>query len=147
MDINSSSYEHYRKSALVTINTVEQTVSDIGPVLLDLGNVCYRSGLSISTDSSHHYIHRKGLYRVDAALTFVPLKDGILTVYLTVDGQKLSASVRTQTVHIGDTYTINVAVPAFNADQALVGDAAVEMYCKGATGEITCVMVGTVKLA
>lgn len=72
MNCNSNVNEQFRKSVLVSVDDVGQIIDTANEESLLLGQVVYQSGTALELSESYHRIKRKGLYRADASVVFVP---------------------------------------------------------------------------
>lgn len=147
MDFNSNLNEHYRKSVLTTVNEVAEPIGDDDETTLFLGWPVYQSGTALEADDHWHKILRKGLYRVDASVTFVPSRDGRATVRILLDGKELPASRSFVTVREGEYCTIAACVPAFDRAEATSLSPKIEVTIHSVAGCVTRTMLSTIKLA
>ena len=148
MDCNSNINEQFRKSVLVSIDDVEQiydNVNEESPLLL--GQVVYQSGTALELSESYHRIKRKGLYRADASVVFIPKDDGIITVRMLLSGCMLPSSKTRLTVEKNKYYTILSCVPAFDRVFSLDLTPKLELTIAGVPGIVVRTMLSTTKLA
>ena len=148
MDCNSNVNEQFRKSVLVSVDDVEQiydNVNEESPLLL--GQVVYQSGTALELSESYHRIKRKGLYRADASVVFIPKDDGIVTVRMLLSGCMLPSSKTRLTVEKNKYYTILSCVPAFDRIFSLELTPKLELTIAGVPGIVVRTMLSTTKLA
>ena len=148
MDYNSNINEQFRKSVLVSVDDVEQiydNVNEESPLLL--GQVVYQSGTALELSESYHRIKRKGLYRADASVVFIPKDDGIITVRMLLSGCMLPSSKTRLTVEKNKYYTILSCVPAFDRVFSLELTPKLELTIAGVPGIVVRTMLSTTKLA
>ena len=148
MDYNSNVNEQFRKSVLVSVDDVEQiydNVNEESPLLL--GQVVYQSGTALELSESYHRIKRKGLYRADASVVFIPKDDGIITVRMLLSGCMLPSSKTRLTVEKNKYYTILSCVPAFDRVFSLELTPKLELTIAGVPGIVVRTMLSTTKLA
>ena len=148
MNCNSNVNEQFRKSVLVSVNDVEQiydNVNEESPLLL--GQVVYQSGTALELSESYHRIKRKGLYRADASVVFIPKDDGIITVRMLLSGCMLPSSKTRLTVEKNKYYTITSCVPAFDRIFSLELTPKLELTIAGVPGIVVRTMLSTTKLA
>ena len=148
MDCNSNVNEQFRKSVLVSVDDVEQiydNVNEESPLLL--GQVVYQSGTALELSESYHRIKRKGLYRADASVVFIPKDDGIITVRMLLSGCMLPSSKTRLTVEKNKYYTITSCVPAFDRIFSLELTPKLELAIAGVPGIVVRTMLSTTKLA
>ena len=148
MDCNSNVNEQFRKSVLVSVDDVEQiydNVNEESPLLL--GQVVYQSGTALELSESYHRIKRKGLYRADASVVFIPKDDGIITVRMLLSGCMLPSSKTRLTVEKNKYYTILSCVPAFDRIFSLELTPKLELTIAGVPGIVVRTMLSTTKLA
>ena len=148
MDCNSNVNEQFRKSVLVSVDDVEQiydNVNEESPLLL--GQVVYQSGTALELSESYHRIKRKGLYRADASVVFIPKDDGIITVRMLLSGCMLPSSKTRLTVEKNKYYTIASCVPAFDRIFSLELTPKLELTIAGVPGIVVRTMLSTTKLA
>ena len=148
MDCNSNVNEQFRKSVLVSVNDVEQiydNVNEESPLLL--GQVVYQSGTALELSESYHRIKRKGLYRADASVVFIPKDNGIITVRMLLSGCMLPSSKTRLTVEKNKYYTITSCVPAFDRIFSLELTPKLELTIAGMPGIVVRTMLSTTKLA
>ena len=148
MDCNSNVNEQFRKSVLVSVDDVEQiydNVNEESPLLL--GQVVYQSGTALELSESYHRIKRKGLYRADASVVFIPKDDGIITVRMLLSGCMLPSSKTRLTVEKNKYYTILSCVPAFDRVFSLELTPKLELTIAGVPGIVVRTMLSTTKLA
>ena len=148
MNCNSNVNEQFRKSVLVSVDDVEQiydNVNEESPLLL--GQVVYQSGTALELSESYHIIKRKGLYRADASVVFIPKDDGIVTVRMLLSGCMLPSSKTRLTVEKNKYYTILSCVPAFDRVFSLELTPKLELTIAGVPGIVVRTMLSTTKLA
>ena len=148
MNCNSNVNEQFRKSVLVSVDDVEQiydNVNEESPLLL--GQVVYQSGTALELSESYHRIKRKGLYRADASVVFIPKDDGIITVRMLLSGCMLPSSKTRLTVEKNKYYTITSCVPAFDRVFSLELTPKLELTIAGVPGIVVRTMLSTTKLA
>ena len=148
MNCNSNVNEQFRKSVLVSVDDVEQiydNVNEESPLLL--GQVVYQSGTALELSESYHRIKRKGLYRADASVVFIPKDDGIITVRMLLSGCMLPSSKTRLTVEKNKYYTILSCVPAFDRLFSLELTPKLELTISGVPGIVVRTMLSTTKLA
>lgn len=148
MNCNSNVNEQFRKSVLVSVGDVEQiydNVNEESPLLL--GQVVYQSGTALELSESYHRIKRKGLYRADASVVFIPKDDGIITVRMLLSGCMLPSSQTRLTVEKNKYYTITSCVPAFDQVFSLELTPKLELTISGVPGIVVRTMLSTTKLA
>ena len=148
MNCNSNVNEQFRKSVLVSVDDVEQiydNVNEESPLLL--GQVVYQSGTALELSESYHRIKRKGLYRADASVVFIPKDDGIITVRMLLSGCMLPSSKTRLTVEKNKYYTILSCVPAFDRVFSLELTPKLELTLPGVPGIVVRTMLSTTKLA
>ena len=148
MNCNSNVNEQFRKSVLVSVDDVEQiydNVNEESPLLL--GQVVYQSGTALELSESYHRIKRKGLYRADASVVFIPKDDGIITVRMLLSGCMLPSSKTRLTVEKNKYYTILSCVPAFDRIFSLELMPKLELTIAGVPGIVVRTMLSTTKLA
>lgn len=148
MNCNSNVNEQFRKSVLVSVDDVEQiydNVNEESPLLL--GQVVYQSGTALELSESYHRIKRKGLYRADASVVFIPKDDGIITVRMLLSGCMLPSSKTRLTVEKNKYYTILSCVPAFDRVFSLELTPKLELTIAGVPGIVVRTMLSTTKLA
>ena len=148
MDCNSNVNEQFRKSVLVSVDDVEQIYDNVNEELpLLLGQVVYQSGTALELSESYHRIKRKGLYRADASVVFIPKDDGIITVRMLLSGCMLPSSKTRLTVEKNKYYTITSCVPAFDRIFSLELTPKLELTIAGVPGIVVRTMLSTTKLA
>lgn len=148
MNCNSNVNEQFRKSVLVSVDDVEQiydNVNEESPLLL--GQAVYQSGTALELSESYHRIKRKGLYRADASVVFIPKDDGIITVRMLLSGCMLPSSKTRLTVEKNKYYTITSCVPAFDRIFSLELTPKLELTIAGVPGIVVRTMLSTTKLA
>ena len=148
MNCNSNVDEQFRKSVLVSVNDVEQiydNVNEESPLLL--GQAVYQSGTALELSESYHRIKRKGLYRADASVIFIPKEDGTVTVRLLLSGCMLPSSLACLAVEKNKYYTITSCVPAFDRIFSLELTPKLELTIAGVPGIVVRTMLSTTKLA
>ena len=148
MNCNSNVNEQFRKSVLVSVDDIEQiydNVNEESPLLL--GQVVYQSGTALELSESYHRIKRKGLYRADASVVFIPKDDGIITVRMLLSGCMLPSSKTRLTVEKNKYYTILSCVPAFDRIFSLELTPKLELTISGVPGIVVRTMLSTTKLA
>ena len=148
MNCNSNVNEQFRKSVLVSVDDVEQIYDNVNEELpLLLGQVVYQSGTALELSESYHRIKRKGLYRADASVVFIPKDDGIITVRMLLSGCMLPSSKTRLTVEKNKYYTILSCVPAFDRVFSLELTPKLELTIAGVPGIVVRTMLSTTKLA
>ena len=148
MNCNSNVNEQFRKSVLVSVDDVGQiydNVNEESPLLL--GQVVYQSGTALELSESYHIIKRKGLYRADASVVFIPKDDGIITVRMLLSGCMLPSSKTRLTVEKNKYCTITSCVPAFDRIFSLELTPKLELTIAGVPGIVVRTMLSTTKLA
>lgn len=148
MNCNSNVNEQFRKSVLVSVDDAGQiyeNVNEESPLLL--GQVVYQSGTALELSESYHIIKRKGLYRADASVVFIPKDDGIITVRMLLSGCMLPSSKTRLTVEKNKYYTILSCVPAFDRVFSLELTPKLELTIAGVPGIVVRTMLSTTKLA
>ena len=148
MNCNSNVNEQFRKSVLVSVDDVEQIYDNVNEESsLLLGQVVYQSGTALELSESYHRIKRKGLYRADASVVFIPKDDGIITVRMLLSGCMLPSSKTRLTVEKNKYYTILSCVPAFDRVLSLELTPKLELTIAGVPGIVVRTMLSTTKLA
>ena len=147
MNCNSNANERYRKSVLTTVNVVPDPIMDDDETTLFLGCPVYQSGTALEAGGHWHKILRKGLYRVDASVTFVPATDGIATIRVLLDGKELPVSRNRVSVRKGEYCTITTCVPAFNPGESPSSSPRIELTIHSVAGCVDRTMLSTTKLA
>ena len=148
MNCNSNVNEQFRKSVLVSVDDVEQIYDNANEESsLLLGQVVYQSGTALELSESYHRIKRKGLYRADASVVFIPKDDGIITVRMLLSGCMLPSSKTRLTVEKNKYYTILSCVPAFDRVFSLELTPKLELTIAGVPGIVVRTMLSTTKLA
>lgn len=148
MDCNSNVNEQFRKSVLVSVDDVEQIYDNVNEESqLLLGQVVYQSGTALELSESYHKIKRKGLYRADASVAFIPKDNGIITVRMLLSGCMLPSSKTRLTVEKNKYYTILSCVPAFDRVFSLELTPKLELTIAGVPGIVVRTMLSTTKLA
>ena len=148
MNCNSNVNEQFRKSVLVSVDDVEQIYDNVNEESsLLLGQVVYQSGTALELSESYHRIKRKGLYRADASVVFIPKDDGIITVRMLLSGCMLPSSKTRLTVEKNKYYTIISCVPAFDRVFSLELTPKLELTIAGVPGVVVRTMLSTTKLA
>ena len=148
MNCNSNVNEQFRKSVLVSVDDVEQIYDNVNEESsLLLGQVVYQSGTALELSESYHRIKRKGLYRADASVVFIPKDDGIITVRMLLSGCMLPSSKTRLTVEKNKYYTILSCVPAFDRIFSLELTPKLELTIAGVPGIVVRTMLSTTKLA
>lgn len=148
MNCNSNVNEQFRKSVLVSVDDVEQIYDNVNEESsLLLGQVVYQSGTALELSESYHRIKRKGLYRADASVVFIPKDDGIITVRMLLSGCMLPSSKTRLTVEKNKYYTILSCVPAFDRVFSLELTPKLELTIAGVPGIVVRTMLSTTKLA
>ena len=148
MDCNSNVNEQFRKSVLVSVDDVEQIYDNVNEELpLLLGQVVYQSGTALELSECYHRIKRKGLYRADASVVFIPKDDGIITVRMLLSGCMLPSSKTRLTVEKNKYYTILSCVPAFDRIFSLELTPKLELTIADVPGIVVRTMLSTTKLA
>lgn len=147
MNCNSNVNERYRKSVLTTVNVVPDPIMDDDETTLFLGCPVYQSGTALEASDHWHKILRKGLYRVDASVTFVPATDGIATIRILLDGKELPVSRNRVSVRKGEYCTITTCVPAFDPGTSPSSLPRIEVTIHSVAGCVDRTMLSTTKLA
>ena len=148
MNCNSNVNEQFRKSVLVSVDDVEQIYDNVNEESsLLLGQAVYQSGTALELSESYHRINRKGLYRADASVVFIPKDDGIITVRMLLSGCMLPSSKTRLTVEKNKYYTILSCVPAFDRAFSLELTPKLELTIAGVPGIVVRTMLSTTKLA
>ena len=147
MNCNSNVNEQFRKSVLVSVDDVGQIIETVNEESLLLGQVVYQSGTALELSESYHRIKRKGLYRADASVVFIPNDDGIITVRMLLSGCMLPSSQVRLTVEKNKCYTIPSCVPAFDRVFSLELTPKLELTIAGVPGIVVRTMLSTTKLA
>ena len=148
MNCNSNVNEQFRKSVLVSVDDVEQIYDNVNEELpLLLGQVVYQSGTALELSESYHRIKRKGLYRADASVIFIPKEDGTVTVRLLLSGCMLPSSQARLAVEKNKYYTITSCAPAFDRIFSLELTPKLELTIAGVPGIVVRTMLSTTKLA
>ena len=148
MNCNSNVNEQFRKSVLVSVDDVEQIYDNVNEESsLLLGQVVYQSGTALELSESYHRIKRKGLYRADASVVFIPKDDGIITVRMLLSGCMLPSSKTRLTVEKNKYYTILSCVPAFDRVLSSEITPKLELTIAGVPGVVARTMLSTTKLA
>ena len=148
MNCNSNVNEQFRKSVLVSVDDVEQIYDNANEESsLLLGQVVYQSGTALELSESYHRIKRKGLYRADASVVFIPKDDGIITVRMLLSGCMLPSSQARLDVEKNKYYTITSCVPAFDRIFSLEITPKLELTIAGVPGIVVRTMLSTTKLA
>lgn len=148
MNCNSNVNEQFRKSVLVSVDDVEQIYDNVNEESsLLLGQVVYQSGTALELSESYHRIKRKGLYRADASVVFIPKDDGIITVRMLLSGCMLPSSKTRLTVEKNKYYTILSCAPAFDRIFSLEITPKLELTIAGVPGIVVRTMLSTTKLA
>lgn len=107
----------------------------------------YQSGTALELSESYHRIKRKGLYRADASVVFVPKDDGIITVRMLLSGHLLPSSQARLDVEKNKYYTITSCVPAFDRIFSVELTPKLELTIAGVPGIVVRTMLSTTKLA
>ena len=147
MDCNSNVNEQFRKSVLVSVDDAGQMIETTNEESLLLGQAVYQSGTALELSESYHRIKRKGLYRADASVIFIPKEDGTVTVQLLLSGCMLPSSQVRLTVEKNKYYTIFSCVPAFDRIFSLELTPKLELTIAGVPGIVVRTMLSTTKLA
>ena len=147
MNCNSNVNEQFRKSVLVSVDDVGQIIETVNEESLLLGQAVYQSGTALELSESYHRIKRKGLYRADALVVFIPKDDGIITVRMLLSGCMLPSSQVRLTVEKNKYYTIPSCVPAFDRIFSLELTPKLELTIAGVPGIVVRTMLSTTKLA
>lgn len=147
MNCNSNVNEQFRKSVLVSVDDVGQIIETVNEESLLLGQAVYQSGTALELSESYHRIKRKGLYRADASIVFIPKDDGIITVRMLLSGCMLPSSQTQLTVEKNKYYTIHSCVPAFDRVFSLELTPKLELTIAGVPGIVVRTMLSTTKLA
>ena len=124
-----------------------QIIETVNEESLLLGQVVYQSGTALELSESYHRIKRKGLYRADASVVFIPKDDGIITVRMLLSGCMLPSSQVRITVEKNKYYTIPSCVPAFDRVFSLELTPKLELTIAGVPGIVVRTMLSTTKLA
>lgn len=147
MNCNSNVNEQFRKSVLVSVDNAGQIIETVNEESLLLGQAVYQSGTALELSKSYHRIKRKGLYRADASIVFIPKDDGIITVRMLLSGCMLPSSQTKLTVEKNKYYTILSCVPAFDRVFSLELTPKLELTIAGVPGIVVRAMLSTTKLA
>ena len=147
MNCNSNANEQFRKSVLVSVDDTGQIIDTANEESLFLGQAVYQSGTALEMSESYHRIKRKGLYRADASVVFIPKEDGAVTVRLLLDGHALPSSRVNLSVEKNKYYTIPSCVPAFDRIFSLELTPKLELTIAGVPGIVIRTMLSTTKLA
>lgn len=148
MNCNSNVNEQFRKSVLVSVDDVEQIYDNVNEESsLLLGQAVYQSGTALELSKYYHIIKRKGLYRADASVVFIPKDNGIITVRMLLSGCMLPSSKTRLTVEKNKYYTIISCVPAFDRVFSLELTPKLELTIAGVSGIVVRTMLSTTKLA
>lgn len=148
MNCNSNVNEQFRKSVLVSVDDVEQIYDNVNEESsLLLGQAVYQSGTALELSEYYHIIKRKGLYRADASVVFIPKDNGIITVRMLLSGCMLPSSKTRLTVEKNKYYTIISCAPAFDRVFSLEPTPKLELTIAGVPGIVVRTMLSTTKLA
>ena len=148
MNCNSNVNEQFRKSVLVSVDDVEQIYDNVNEESsLLLGQAVYQSGTALELSEYYHIIKRKGLYRADASVVFIPKDNGIITVRMLLSGCMLPSSKTRLTVEKNKYYTIISCAPAFDRVFSLELTPKLELTIAGVPGIVVRTMLSTTKLA
>lgn len=147
MNCNSNVNEQFRKSVLVSVDDAGQVIDTANEESLLLGWVVYQSGTALELSDSYHRIKRKGLYRADASVVFVPREDGAVTVRILLNGHALPSSRVHISVEKNKYYTITSCVPAFDRIMSMELTPKLELTIAGVPGIVVRTMLSTTKLA
>lgn len=147
MNCNSNVNEQFRKSVLVSVDDAGQIIDTVNEESLLLGRAVYQSGTALELSESYHRIKRKGLYRADASVVFIPKEDGAVTVRMLLDGHALPSSRAHISVEKNKYYTIPSCVPAFDRIFSLELTPRLELTIAGVPGIVVRTMLSTTKLA
>ena len=147
MNCNSNVNEQFRKSVLVSVDDVGQIIETVNEESLLLGQVVYQSGTALELSESYHRIKRKGLYRADSSVVFIPKDDGIITVRMLLSGCMLPSSKTSLTVEKNKYYTIPSCVPAFDRVLSSEITPKLELTIAGVPGIVVRAILSTTKLA
>ena len=147
MNCNSNVNEQFRKSVLVSVDDVGQIIETVNEESLLLGQVVYQSGTALELEEAYHRIKRKGLYRSEASVIFIPKEDGIVTVRILLDGRMLPSSQVRLTVEKNKYYTIASCVPAVDRSLGFELTQKIELTIAGVPGIVVRTMLSTTKLA
>ena len=147
MNCNSNVNEQFRKSVLVSVDDIGQTIETTNEESLLLGQAVYQSGTALELSEFYHRIKRKGLYRADASVIFIPKEDGTVTVRLLLSGCMLPSSQARLAVEKNKYYTITSCVPAFDLIFSLELTPKLELTIAGVPGIVVHTMLSTTKLA
>ena len=107
----------------------------------------YQSGTALELSESYHRIKRKGLYRADASVIFIPKEDGTVMVRLLLSGCMLPSSQARLSVEKNKYYTITSCAPAFDRIFSLELTPKLELTIAGVPGIVVRTMLSTTKLA
>ena len=140
-------HSHCRKSVLVSVDDIGQTIETTNEESLLLGQAVYQSGTALELSESYHRIKRKGLYRADASVIFIPKEDGTVTVRLLLSGCMLPSSQARLAVEKNKYYTITSCAPAFDRIFSLELTPKLELTIAGVPGLVIRTMLSTTKLA
>ena len=147
MNCNSNVNEQFRKSVLVSVDDAGQVIDTANEESLLLGWVVYQSGTALELSEYYHRIKRKGLYRADASVVFVPREDGAVTVRILLNGHALPSSRTHLSVEQNKYYTIASCVPAFDRIMSMELTPKLELTIAGVPGIVVRTMLSTTKLA
>ena len=147
MNCNSNVNEQFRKSVLVSVDDVGQIIETVNEESLLVGQVVYQSGTALELSESYHRIKRKGLYRADSSVVFIPKDDGIITVRMLLSGCMLPSSKTSLTVEKNKYYTIPSCVPAFDRVLSSEITPKLELTIAGVPGIVVRAILSTTKLA
>ena len=147
MTCNSNVNEQFRKSVLVSVDDISQMIDTTNEESLLLGQAVYQSGTALEFSAAYHRIKRKGLYRADASVIFIPKEDGTVTVRLLLSGCMLPSSQARLAVEKNKYYTITSCVPAFDRIFSLELTPKLELTISGVPGIVVRTMLSTTKLA
>ena len=78
------------------------------PVVFDFGTKVTDTGCAIDLDGNTIEIDASGLYRISADINVVGVTAGNLTFAMTLDGNILPETIRTQTMIAGNTMTVPI---------------------------------------
>lgn len=147
MNCNSNVNEQFRKSVLVSVDDIGQMIETTNEESLLLGQAVYQSGTALELSETYHRIKRKGLYRADASVIFIPKEDGTVTVRLLLSGCMLPSSQARLAVEKNKYYTITSCAPAFDRIFSSELTPKLELTIAGVPGIVVRTMLSTTKLA
>lgn len=147
MTYNSEINEHYRKSVLTTVEDVGQFINDADETSLMLGQPVYKSGTAIEANDTWHEIKRRGLYRVEGSIVFMPSEHGEIVVRILLDGKALPASRLRLSAKPGQYIAVTPCAPAFDRSMSPALNPKLELTIAGVPGFVVRTMLSTTKLA